>query len=224
MPEQVHVHPPQELEEGGETTSRSERVLEFGAALLLAAATILVAWSGYQAAKWSGVQSRRYTQANTARSLANRAETMASQERLQDLLNFNRWLEVTTDGNQQLADLYLRRFRPEFRPAFEAWIAQDPLHNKQAVPSPLLMKQYRLADQVKSDHLEVDADLRFGQGKDATENTDDYVFTTVFFAAVMFFAGMSLRFRWSALRIGILVLAALLFVYGIVRLATLPTL
>ena len=29
----------------------------------------------------------------------------------QDLLNFNRWLEVTTDGNTQLADLYERRFR-----------------------------------------------------------------------------------------------------------------
>ncbi len=53
----------------------------------------------------------------------------AAQDRTQDLLNFNRWLEVSTDGNTQLASLYERRFRNEFRPAFEKWLTEDPLHN-----------------------------------------------------------------------------------------------
>ena len=65
-------------------------------------------------------QARRYTQASSGASLANRASTLAAQDRTQDLLNFNRWLEVTTDGNTTLADLYQRRFRDEFRPAFGA--------------------------------------------------------------------------------------------------------
>ena len=42
------------------------------------------------------------------------------EDRTQDLLNFNRWLEVSTGGDTELADLYERRFRDEFRPAFEA--------------------------------------------------------------------------------------------------------
>src|SRR4051794_41839149 len=87
----------------------SERFLELIAAILLSLATVGIAWSGYQAAKWSGLQSRRYAQANTARSQANRASTLASQDRIQDLLNFNRWLEVSTQGNQDLASLYQRR-------------------------------------------------------------------------------------------------------------------
>jgi len=224
MPEHVHVHAPHELCEPAETTTERERWLEIAAALLLSLATIGIAWSGYQAAKWSGLQARRYTQASTARSLANRAATQASQDRTQDLLNFNRWLEVTTEGNTQLADLYERRFRDEFRPAFERWLADDPLNNKDAVASPLRESNYVLSNMVKSDKLEKLGDLRFEQGKDATENADDYVFVTVFFAVVLFFAGISLRFQWLPIRLFILVLGMAMLVYGIVRVTSLPRL
>ena len=131
---------------------------------------------------------------------------------------------MTTDGNSQLADLYQRRFRQEFLPAFNAWLADDPLHNPQAVASPLLEPQYHLANATKADQLEKLGDLRFEQGKEATENADDYVFATVFFAVVLFFAGISLRFAWTRLRILILVMGAALLVYGAVRILSLPTL
>jgi hypothetical protein len=224
MPEHVHVHAPHELGEAGESSTERERVLEVVAALLLALATLGIAWSGYQAAKWSGLQARRYTQASTARSLANRAATQASQDRTQDLLNFNRWLEVTTEGNTQLATLYERRFRDEFRPAFERWVADDPLNHQNAVASPLKESNYVLANMVKSDKLEKLGDLRFEQGKTATENADDYVYVTVFFAVVLFFAGISLRFQWLPVRMFILALGTAILVYGIVRSTSLPRL
>jgi protein-S-isoprenylcysteine O-methyltransferase Ste14 len=224
MPEHVHVHVPHELAEPAETTTVRERWLEILAALLLSLATLGIAWSGYQAAKWSGLQARRYTQASTARSLANRSATLASQDRTQDLLNFNRWLEVSTEGDTQLADLYQRRFRDEFRPAFDRWLADDPMHNPNAVPSPLREKNYVLANEVKADRLEKLGDLRFEQGKEATENADDYVFITVFFAVVLFFAGISLRFRWFPMRVLIMALGAVLLLWGGWRLLDLPTL
>ena len=170
------------------------------------------------------MQARRYTQASAARSLANRASTLAVQDRTQDLLNFNRWLEVTTDGNTELAALYERRFRDEFRPAFKSWLADDPLHSTNAVPTPLREKNYVLANAVKADQLETLGDLRFEQGKSATENADDFVFVTVFFAVVLFFAGISLRFAWLPMRLLILGLGALLLLYAAVRVASLPTL
>jgi protein-S-isoprenylcysteine O-methyltransferase Ste14 len=224
VPEHVHVHAPHELGEPGESTTSRERWLEVAAALLLSLATLGIAWSGYQAAKWSGLQARRYTQASTARSLANRASTMASEDRTQDLLNFNRWLEVSTAGDTQLADLYARRFREEFRPAFERWLADDPLHNPDAIATPLREKNYVLANAVRADELERLGDHRFEQGKEATENADDYVFATVFFAVVLFFAGISLRFGWFPMRVLILALGAALLVYGGIRLLTLPSL
>ena len=224
MPEPVHVHVPHELGEPGVHTSTRERVFEILAALLLSLATLGIAWSGYQAAKWSGIQARRYTQASTARSFANRSATLAAQDRTQDLLNFNRWLEVSTNGSTQLADLYQRRFRAEFRPAFDLWLADDPLHNPNAIPSPLLEKNYVLAAAVKADRLEQLGDRRFEEGKSATENADDYVFVTVFFAVVLFFAGISLRFQWMLMRTIILGIGGVLLGYGAIRLATLPSL
>jgi hypothetical protein len=224
MPEPVHVHAPHELGEVHPTTSTRERWLEIAAALMLSLATLGIAWSGYQAAKWSGLQARRYTQASTARSLANQSATLAAQDRIQDLLNFNRWLEVKTEGNTQLPDLYERRFRAEFRPAFERWLADDPLTNTTAIPSPLLEPNYKLANMEKADRLERVGDARFEQGKEATENADDYVFVTVFFAIVLFFAGISLRFSWFPMRILIMGLGTAILVWAGFRLLSLPTL
>jgi hypothetical protein len=220
--EHVHIHAPEELTRSRPAPSGRERALELFAAVLLSLATVGIAWSGYQAAKWSGLQSRSYAQASTARSQANRASTLASQDRLQDLLNFNRWLEVSTQGNQTLADLYQRRFRPEFLPAFDAWQAQDPIHNQNATASPLNVPQYHLANAVKADALENLGDRRFEQGKEATDHTDAYVLTTVFFATVLFFAGISTRFDWLTVRTGVLVVAAAGLGYAAFRIFTLP--
>src|SRR4051794_24000591 len=167
MSEHAHVHAPHELSEPGHAVTHRERVLEFSAALLMAFATVAIAWSGYQAARWSGVQAREYALATSTRALENRFSTLAGQVRIQDLLNFNRWLEATTEpsaNGQAVADLYERRFRPEFVPAFQAWLAGDPLHNPGAVASPLLMPQYKLADFEKADHLEEQAATHFEAG------------------------------------------------------------
>jgi len=223
MPEGVHVHAPHELTEASDAVSGRERVFELLAVLFLSLATVCIAWSGYQAARWSGIQARHYAQASTARSLANRAATLGGQQRIQDLLNFNRWLETSTDGKQDLANLYVRRFRPEFVPAYTAWLAQDPLHNESATASPLLMKQYHVAELERADRLENKGDYHFELAKEATEHADAYIFGTVFFAAVLFFGGISMRFSWEPMRITVLTVAALFLAYGIVQLATLPT-
>lgn len=224
MPESVHVHSPHELEEVHDAANARERWMEIAAALLLSLATLGIAWSGYQAAKWSGLQARRYTQASSARSLANEASTLAAQDRTRDLLNFNRWLEVTTEGNTEVAQLYERRFRDEFRPAFERWLASDPLHNPNAISSPLNEPNYKIANTEKADRLQKLGDLRFDQGKEATEHADDYVFVTVFFAVVLFFAGISLRFSWYPMRLLILGLGTALLVWSGIHLLGLPTL
>jgi hypothetical protein len=149
---------------------------------------------------------------------------LGGQERIQDLLNFNRWLEVSTEGNTSLAQLYERRFRPEFLPAYRAWVAQDPINNTTAIASPLLMPQYKLANFEKADALEELGDKRFEQAKEATEHADSYIFATVFFAAVLFFAGISMRFNWIAMRLTVLGLSAVFLAYGIYHLFSLPAL
>ena len=225
MSEHVHVHAPHELSESHEGgATRNERVMELIATLLLAFATLGIAWSGYQGARWNGESAEQYSASNAARAHANRAATAGAQDRTQDLLNFNRWVEVNTEGNQQLADLYQRRFRPEFLPAFEAWIASDPVNNPTAEYSPLREPQYRVANLERAKELDKQGDEHFVEGKNATEHTDSYVFTTVFFATVLFFAGISMRFVWQRMRIAVLALGTIFLVYAIVQVAQLPIL
>jgi hypothetical protein len=50
------------------------------------------------------------------------------------------------------------------------------------------------------------------------------VFATVFFAAVLFLSGMSMRFAWPAMRATVLVVAVVFLAYGVARIAVLPTL
>jgi hypothetical protein len=224
LSESVHVHAPHELtehEDDGSSDGSTHR-LELVATLLLALATLGIAWSGYQAARWSGFQSELYASATHTRTVANRVTTRTGQSRLQDLLNFNRWLETTTEGDTTLSDLYVRRFRPQFRPAFEAWLAQDPLSNRQATASPLYMPQYRLPGFERAARLDRRADREFEEARDATTNTDDYVLITVFLAIVLFFAGISLRFTWTAMRISVLAIGAVVLAFAAVRLLALP--
>ncbi len=223
-----HVHVPHEITEKHEhkpspdRPERGERVLELGAILLLSLTTLATAWSGYQAARWSGEQSQHYARASATRIKAQEQSTAAGQLRIDDLLYFNGWLDARRSGNQQLAAVYRRRFRPEFVPAFRAWIAQRPFTNPDAIAGPLYMPEYRLAQTERSKRLDAQADELYLTGTQAKTNDDRYILSTLFFAAVLFFAGISLRLLWRPLRVGVLAAATALLLAGVIYVGTLP--
>jgi hypothetical protein len=220
----VHVHPPHALTDSPEPAppDRTERRLELGAVLLLALTTLATAWCGYQAARWSGEQSQHYARASATRIKSQQAATRAGQLRIDDLLYFNGWLDARQSGNARLAAIYRARFRPEFVPAFRAWVAQRPFTNPRAIPGPLYMPQYRSANLVRSARLDSAADELYQQGTAAKSDDDKYILSTVFFAAVLFFAGISLRLDWRPLRIAVLGMALALLLGGVTFVLTLP--
>jgi hypothetical protein len=225
----VHVHAPHELTESpghGEGKSgapeRGERLLELFAILLLSLTTLATAWSGYQAARWSGEQSQSFARASTMRIKSQAQSTLAGQLRIDDLVMFNSWLDAREAGDGELAAIYRRRFRPEFLPAFEAWTAQRPFTSRSAVPGPLYMPEYRLAETSRAAELDAQADKLYRAGTAAKANDDHYILSTLFFAAVLFFAGISLRLDWRPLRYVVLGMASVLLLTGVAYLLTLP--
>jgi hypothetical protein len=222
----VHVHAPHELTDahGGAEgpPARPERLLELAAVLLLSLTTLATAWSGYQAARWSGEQSQLYARASATRIKSQQQSTAAGQRRIDDLLYFNEWLDARQSGDARLAALYRRRFRPAFVPAFDAWIAQRPFTNPKAIPGPLYMPQYRPVELARARRLDDAADDLYQEGTQAKANDDHYILSTVFFAAVLFFAGISLRLDWRPLRILVLGLAGMMLLAGTTFVLTLP--
>jgi hypothetical protein len=221
----VHAHVAHELterEERPSAVSRIERLLELGAVLLMSITTVATAWSGYQAARWSGEQSQHYARASAVRIRAQQQNTAAGQLRIDDLLYFNGWLDAERGGDPKLAAIYERRFRPEFAPAFRAWIAQKPFTNPTAIAGPLYMPEYRLAEATAARRLDAQADGLYEEGTKAKTDDDHYILSTVFFAAVLFFAGISLRLEWRPLRMTVLGLATIMLGCGAAFVATLP--
>ena len=223
----VHVHAPHELTDAhGEpkpgVPDRDERLLELFAVLLLSLTTLATAWSGYQAARWSGEQSQSYARAATMRIHSQAQSTLAGQLRIDDLVLFNGWLDAREAGNDELAAIYRRRFRPAFVPAFGAWTAQRRSAEGTPAPSPLYMPEYRLAETARAAKLDRGADELYGEGTAAKTNDDRYILSTLFFAAVLFFAGISLRLGWRPLRLVILGMATVLMLAGVGYVLTLP--
>jgi hypothetical protein len=189
---------------------------------LLSLATLATAWSGYQAARWSGVQSQRYAESSALRVRGEEQATVAGQTHIGDLLQVNGWLDAEASGNAHLAAIYRGRFRPELERLFTVWLAEHPFSNPAAAPGPTYLPQYRPQGTVASEELEARAGEHYKQGTEAKDNDDDHVLSTVFFAAVLFLAAVSLRVEWERLRIWLLAFGGVLFLGALVFIVTLP--
>ena len=227
MPEDLNAEIAETLasSEGGRTTkSRWEETVEIIEAVLLAVVAVATAWSGYQAARWDGRQAERYGMASTTRNQADQALTLGGQQRLLDVSTFNTWIEAQSEGRDDLAALYERRFSPEFKVSFDAWIALDPLSNPDAPPGPSFMPEYENLLLERGTKLNDVSDRLFDEGTSARHQADEYIRTTVVLATVLFLLVLSQRFLIRRVRIGIVVLAAALMVFGLVTILTFPRL
>jgi hypothetical protein len=67
-------------------------------------------------------------------------------------------------------------------------------------------------------------DRVFDEGTAARGRADDYIRTTVVLATVLFMVALSQRFKILRIRVGVLVVADGLMIYGLVAIATYPRL
>jgi hypothetical protein len=190
--------------------------------LVLAIVAIATAWSGYQAALWTGHQSELYGQASKLRVQAEGAATYANQERLYNASTVVEWLKAEAHGDKKLIDLFERRFLPEFRPAFEAWKKTDPLNNPSAPAGPQLMAEYRSSKTEEAARLNNQATEVFEEGTKGREYADRYVRATVTLATVLLLIAISQRFRTRRVRVGLLMIAMLVLLFPLYHIITLP--
>ena len=203
-------------------SAHHSQLLEIGEAVVLAIVAVATAWSGYQAALWTGRQAELYGQAGKLRIQAAGAETYANQERLYNASTVVEWLKAQAHGDKKLADLFERRLLPEFRPAFEAWKQTDPLNNCSAPAGPQLMAEYRSSRTEQASQLDKKATAVFDEGTTAREYSDLYVRATVTLASVLLLIAISQRFNSSRARIVLAVIAGILLCFPVYHILTLP--
>lgn len=190
--------------------------------VLLAIATVATAWSGYQSARWNGVQTVNFSKASAARVDASVASTKAGQQTQIDVSTFIAWANAYADNKKVLADFYFDRFRPEFKPAVEAWIATKPLKTHGAPPTPFATPEYRLAATAQAQQLVRTAEAATARAKVDNQRSDNYVLAVVLFASALFFAGISTKLEGVGFRGAIVALGYTIFVGTVIWLATFP--
>jgi hypothetical protein len=201
---------------------RWETLVEIVEVLVLAMVAVATSWSGYAAARWDGQQSLLYGHASANRFRADAASTKGGQELVADSSLFTAYLQAHSAGNSKLATVYARRFTPDYKVAFLAWLKTGPFTNPAAPPGPGYMPQYHNPDLEAAARLNAAASAAFDQGTAARDNAERYLRDTVLFATVLFVVAIAQRFKVRAVRVTTTAIALSLAAYTVVEMLTLP--
>jgi hypothetical protein len=201
---------------------RPDHRLEIAATVLLALAAIATAWASYQSSRWHGKQAEAQSASIAARVESTREAAVANRQVQIDVALFTQWVDAYARDETELAAFYRRRFRTEFVPAFDAWVATKPRMNPKAPLSPFAMPQYKLAASEEADALEAKAAAASRQVGRYIQRADNYVLAVVLFAVSLFFAAMSTRMHSRRPQAALLAFGYALFLGTVVWLATLP--
>lgn len=190
--------------------------------VLLVVAALGTSWSSYQATRWNGEQAKAASRTNGARIEAARAQGLSQAQTQIDVATFIAWADADQTGDQQLADFYVDRFRDEFKPAFEAWLATDPLTDPEAPATPFAMSDYQLASREEAAKLDAASEASAAEVRADIQRSSNYVLTVVLYAVVLFFAGVSTRITNRRLRWVLTAAGCIVLVTAITWIATFP--
>ena len=200
---------------------RSDRI-ELAAAVLLALAAVTTAWSSYQASRWNGEQAKTAGTVNKTRLDAARAADLATSQTQVDIATFVQWVDAYAQEQTELADFYRARFRAEFKPAFEAWVATRPLQTAGAPPTPFAMPEYELDAAAEADRLDAKAEVLAAEVRRSIQRSTNYVLGVVLCAVALFFAGISTKLSTPRLKVAMVGLGWAIFAVALVWVATSP--
>ena len=210
---------------GKKKTSRSSRLeffIEILEAIILAIVAVATAYGGYQAALWDGQQAELYAESSSLDVKANRFVIENDQATAYNANTLNAWLDAKLQGHDRIAEFYERRFLPEFKIAFNAWIKLDPINNSMAPPGPIYMPEYHSSIMDEADNLTKEALTKFDEGTEARSTADNYIRTTVYLATVLVLMAISQRFEIKSVRTGLIILSFGMLSFGILNLIMLP--
>jgi hypothetical protein len=195
--------------------------MEVFAVVILSVATVCSAWSAYEATRWSGDQAINGARASALRTESTRLSNEANIQTAVDIQVFTAWVTAVSEKNAERAEFLRARFRNEFKPAFDAWLASAP---PGTIPdgTPFMLPEYRLVAAEEASALLKQAEVAQARAADANQISDNFVLTTVLFATVLFFAGIASRMQTVAIRRAVLFIALGIWAVAVVILFTLP--
>lgn len=198
------------------------RIVQVAEAVLLAAVTVMAAWSGFAAAAY-GTESRvAFAASATADTDADAKAIEAYEVQNFDEAAFFAWLQAKSSGDPAAMSFAEQRFEPNLETAFKAWESTNPETNLEAPPTPFDMAEYQRPLLGESEVLRVKADTYSRDGIFAGNLSDQYIRLTVLLAGVLFLVGIGSTFTMVSLRYGLIGLGLVILILATVYMVNLP--
>jgi hypothetical protein len=202
--------------------NEKKRWVEPVAALLMALATLSTAWCSYQSAAWTRQSNRLMNEFNALERKAGLLTVQGMQQATIHAAMFMLMLAAREAGNEKLANLYVERFPPDVRKAYDAWLSQKPFENPNADAHPFVPNLYEPRGTREAADANAKAANNLEEARKAGSVSGQYLANTVLFAAVLFFASASSRFEQRRVRVVAFAFAVSVFLFAVVRTAMLP--
>lgn len=168
--------------------------MELLSVMLLALIIVFTAWSAYQSTLWGGIQTFKLVDVNAANRQASELNLQQGQYTMIDVMMFTEYVNAVNNDDQKLSDFYFERFRPDFKPAVQAWLDTNPFDNPNAPPHPFVMKEYKRTFAEQAEQKLKIAESKMDEAQQANQNSDNYVLFTVIYASILFLGSMATKF------------------------------
>ena len=193
-------------------------------AILMAVASLATAWCSYQNSLWSSLSRDQASLADKLDRHASMQHLESGQIQEEQMLLWAEAMDAMIDEDEKLARFHTQRFTDELKPAFEKWMALNPLENPNAPPNPFVDSLYTPRFESGIREARVHAAHASNISNSAGHNASNYLSNTVILATVVFFSGTAGRFDKRIVRRSALVFALVLFCFVAIRICMHPVL
>jgi hypothetical protein len=204
-------------------TRVSQSTLALAAAILLGLAATLTAWSAYRESITGDQILKNYSEQQATIALANDTFGRADQQESLEISLFLEWAVTTATGSDDAAN-YLEQVMSDELYAAVLWWAEEPEENSPATPfveeNPYFAELPSQVLIAEGEQLLSDADELRLAAEEADALSDRFALSSVFFAVVLFIAGLTTIVQRRSIQVGFLVISVLGLAAGVVVLVT----
>jgi ABC-type multidrug transport system fused ATPase/permease subunit len=193
-----------------------EHKIEISSAILLAVVIVCIAWSSYQSTLWGGVMTFKIRESNSNMQQFMINTIQQGQYSVADVILFTEYIDAISSGDQELADFYFQRLRPEFKPAVQAWLDMEPFEN------PFVMQEYKRISSDKAEECRRESSKILQEALQANTNSDNFILVVVIYSSVLFVLGILDKITTIRLRLMLFSVALAMFSIATINMFSLP--
>src|SRR5215471_7633678 len=187
--------------------------------IILAIATLAVAWCSYQGTLWNGIQTFRLAESNKYSRLAQQKLIQSGQNKAMEEAVIINFVDAVLNKDQRKIDYILKGVRPEMTSILSNWLQSHPLDSVSSPRHPMVMPEYEamMGQRVdESEKMSERAGEMFKAAQVSNLTSDRYSLLTVLFSMVLFLEAVTTKLVRTNVRLAVALLSAFICIAALI--------